>query len=258
MGYDISNYEAVHKPYGTVEDMDVLIAECHRRGMRLILDLVVNHTSDQHAWFRESRASRDSPKRDWYIWRPPRRDPATGLRAPPTNWRSYFSGPAWAWDEASQEYYLHLFAREQPDLNWESAACRRAVHDSAMRFWLDKGVDGFRIDTVNMYSKGPVADLRDAEVEDPGAAEQPAWRLYANGPRMHEFLREMNEEVLDKYDAMTVGGSCCLIHCSCFPPPLSFFFFFPPFFLPSCHRLRHSYLVAPGLTLIFTLADAGQ
>lgn len=207
MGYDISNYEAVHAPYGTVQDMDVLIAECHRRGMRLVLDLVVNHTSDQHAWFRESRASRDSPKRDWYIWRPPRVDPATGERRPPTNWRSYFSGPAWEWDEATGEYYLHLFAREQPDLNWESEACRRAVYDSAMRFWLNKGVDGFRIDTVNMYSKGPVEDLRDAEVEDPDAEEQPAWKLYANGPRMHEFLREMNEEVLDKYETMTVGGA---------------------------------------------------
>lgn len=205
MGYDISNYEAVHGPYGTVEDMEVLIAECHKRGMRLILDLVVNHTSDQHAWFKEARSSKDNPKRDWYIWRAPRYD-ADGNRIPPTNWRSYFSGSAWEWDEATGEYYLHLFAKEQPDLNWESEGCRRAIYDSAMRFWLDKGADGFRIDTVNMYSKGPVDELRDAPVEDPEVFEQPAWALYANGPKMHEFLREMNDKVLDHYDTMTVGG----------------------------------------------------
>ncbi|CAN8096832.1 unnamed protein product [Discula destructiva] len=218
MGYDISNYEAVHAPYGTVADMDALIAACHARGMRLILDLVINHTSDQHAWFQEARASKDAEKRDWYIWRPPRvadndddddddDDDNNGrvVRLPPTNWRSYFSGSAWAWDEHTGEYYLHLFAKEQPDLNWESAACRRAIYDSAMRFWLDKGVDGFRIDTVNMYSKGPVEGLRDAAVEDESVYEQPAWALYANGPRMHEFLKEMNAEVLSKFDTMTVG-----------------------------------------------------
>ncbi|KAJ4423954.1 hypothetical protein N0V82_001382 [Gnomoniopsis sp. IMI 355080] len=204
MGYDISNYEAVHEPYGTVEDMEVLIKECHQRGMRLILDLVVNHTSDQHAWFKESRSSKSNPKRDWYIWRAPRYSP-TGERIPPTNWRSYFSGPAWTFDEETGEYYLHLFAKEQPDLNWENGACRNAIHDSAMRFWLDKGVDGFRIDTVNMYSKGPVSELKDAPVEDNRVFEQPAWSLYANGPRMHEFLQEMNQEVLGKYDTMTVG-----------------------------------------------------
>ncbi|ROV88600.1 hypothetical protein VSDG_09140 [Cytospora chrysosperma] len=203
-GYDISNYEAVHAPYGTVQDMEVLIDECHKRGMRLILDLVVNHTSDQHAWFKESRSSRDNPKRDWYIWKPARYA-EDGTRMPPTNWRSYFSGPTWEWDEHTQEYYLHLFAREQPDLNWESEGCRRAIYDSAMRFWLDKGVDGFRIDTVNMWSKGPVAELQDAPIVNPEVFDQPAWCLYANGPRIHEFLREINVEVLDKYDTMTVG-----------------------------------------------------
>lgn len=205
MGYDISNYEAVHAPYGTVADMEVLIAACHERGMRLILDLVVNHTSDQHAWFRESRSSRDNPKRDWYIWRPPRHD-AHGNRLPPTNWRSYFSGGAWEWDEHTQEYYMHLFAKEQPDLNWENAACRRAIHDSALRFWLDKGVDGFRVDTVNMYSKGPVAALGDAPVVDGAVYDQPAWMLFTNGPRMHEFLRELRRDVLGAYGTpMTVG-----------------------------------------------------
>ncbi|KUI61914.1 Eukaryotic peptide chain release factor subunit 1 [Cytospora mali] len=204
MGYDISNYEAVHEPYGTVQDMEVLIEECHKRGLRLILDLVVNHTSDQHAWFKESRSSKDNPKRDWYIWRPARYA-EDGTRVPPTNWRSYFSGTTWEWDEHTQEYYLHLFAREQPDLNWESEGCRRAIYDSALRFWLDKGVDGFRIDTVNMWSKGPVPELRDAPIVNPEVFDQPAWCLYANGPRIHEFLREMNSEVLDKYDTMTVG-----------------------------------------------------
>lgn len=184
--------------------MEVLIDECHKRGMRLILDLVVNHTSDQHQWFKESRSSKDNPKRDWYIWRPPRYS-EDGTRMAPTNWRSYFSGTAWEWDEHTQEYFLHLFAKEQPDLNWENDECRKAIHDSAMRFWLDKGVDGFRIDTVNMWSKGPVSELKDAPVVNPKTFDQPAWCLYANGPRMHEFLREMNREVLAKYDTMTVG-----------------------------------------------------
>ncbi|KAH8804605.1 alpha-glucosidase [Xylogone sp. PMI_703] len=202
MGYDISDYEAVHAPYGTVEDMENLIEACHSRGMRLILDLVVNHTSDEHAWFKESRSSRDNPKRDWYIWRPPRYA-EDGTRLPPTNWRSYFSGPTWEWDEHTQEYYLHLFAKQQPDLNWENPETRQAIYKSAMEFWLSKGVDGFRIDTVNMYSKGK--QFLDAPIVDPEVFEQPAEDLFCNGPRMHEFLREMNTQVLNKYDAMTVG-----------------------------------------------------
>lgn len=202
MGYDISDYEAVHAPYGTMEDMDTLIDACHSRGMRLILDLVVNHTSDQHAWFQESRSSKNNPKRDWYIWRPARYTD-DGKRIPPCNWRSYFSGPTWEWDEHTQEYYLHLFAKEQPDLNWENPETRKAIYKSAMEFWLSKGVDGFRIDTVNMYSKG--TEFRDAPIVDPGSFEQPAEDFFCNGPRMHEFLREMNALVLDKYDAMTVG-----------------------------------------------------
>jgi oligo-1,6-glucosidase len=170
--------------------------------MRLILDLVINHTSDQHAWFKESRASKDSLKRDWYIWKPARYA-EDGTRLPPNNWRSHFSGSAWAWDEGTQEYYLHLFATEQPDLNWENPETREAIYDSAMRFWLDKGVDGFRVDCVNMYSKG--LEYQDAPIFNPSAFEQPAWMIYCNGPRMHEFLREMNEKVLNNYDAVTVG-----------------------------------------------------
>ncbi|KAK3989463.1 alpha-glucosidase [Cladorrhinum sp. PSN332] len=197
MGYDISNYESVYPPYGTVKDMEDLIDAVHSRGMKIILDLVINHTSDQHAWFQESRSSKTNPKRDWYVWKPPRYAP-DGTRLPPTNWRSYFSGSTWEYDDLTGEYYLHLFAKEQPDLNWENEETRKAIYDSAMRFWLDKGVDGFRVDTVNMYSKD--LSFKDAPVTDPKSYVQPAWDNWANGPRMHEFMREMNRDVLDKYD----------------------------------------------------------
>lgn len=201
MGYDISDYESVYPPYGTVADMDQLIHQCHERGIKLILDLVINHTSDQHAWFKESRSSKTNDKRDWYIWRPPKYD-ANGNRQPPNNWRSNFNQPAWSWDEATQEYYLHLFCPEQPDLNWTNDECRRNIYKSAMLFWLDKGINGFRVDTVNMYSK-PM-DFPDAPVIDPGADTQPAGQLYCNGPMMHTYLKEMGE-ILERYDAMTVG-----------------------------------------------------
>ncbi|OAG08016.1 glycoside hydrolase [Paraphaeosphaeria sporulosa] len=196
MGYDISDYEKVYAPYGTVEDVEALIKACHAHGMKLILDLVVNHTSSQHAWFRESRSSKSNPKRDWYFWRPARYDEA-GNRRPPTNWRSYFAGSTWTWDEETQEYYLHLYDESQPDLNWENEDCRRAIYDSAMRFWLDKGIDGFRVDTVNKYSK--YVDFSDAPITEPGSDVQPAAQFWCNGPRIHEFIREMNGEVLSKY-----------------------------------------------------------
>ena len=144
MGYDVSNYNDIYPPFGTLEDTQRLIDEIHARGMRVIFDLVINHTSDQHAWFQASRSSRCSSKRDWYTWRPPKYD-NDGNRIPPNNWRSYFTKSAWTWDEATQEYYLHLFAPEQPDLNWENKECRDAIYDSAIRFWLNRGVDGFRI-----------------------------------------------------------------------------------------------------------------
>ncbi|KAF4548571.1 Alpha-glucosidase-like protein 1 [Elsinoe fawcettii] len=201
MGYDISNYEAVYPPYGTVADMERLIATAHEKGIRVLLDLVINHTSDQHAWFQESKSSKTNPKRDWYIWRPAKYD-ADGTRRPPNNWRSNFGGSVWEWDEASQEYYLHLFCPEQPDLNWENDECRQAIYDSAMRFWLDRGIDGFRVDTVNMYSKEPA--FKDAPILDPTEQWQMAGMLYCNGPRMHEFLSEMNA-ILAEYGAMTVG-----------------------------------------------------
>ncbi|KAL1889995.1 hypothetical protein Sste5346_008574 [Sporothrix stenoceras] len=204
MGYDISNYEDVYAPYGTLGDMDTLIKEAHGRGMKVLLDLVINHTSDQHAWFKESRASKGSAKRDWYIWRPAKVDPVTGERAPPNNWRSFFGGgSAWQWDETSQEYYLHLFATEQPDLNWENPVTRQAIYASSMEFWLKRGVDGFRVDVVNTYSKPP--GLPDAPVTDPQAPFQSCATLVCNGPRMHEFLREMNTQVLGPHGAITVG-----------------------------------------------------
>lgn len=201
MGYDVSNYENVHRPYGTLEDMDSLIKGCHDRGMRLLVDLVINHTSDQHAWFKESRSSKDNSKRDWYIWRPAK--VVNGQRKPPNNWASHFGGSAWEWDETTQEYYLHLFAKEQPDLNWENEQTRNAIFASAVKFWLDRGVDGFRVDTANMYSKP--TEFVDAPIIDPNSP----WQLYpqgfCNGPRIHEFWQELNQKVLSHYDVMTVG-----------------------------------------------------
>ena len=144
MGYDISDYEDIYPPYGTVADCQNLIDEVHKRKMRVIFDLVINHTSDIHKWFLESRSSKTNPKRDWYIWRPAKYD-KDGNRVRPNNWQGNFTIPAWTWDETTQEYYLHLFASEQPDLNWENEECRKAIYDSAIKFWLDRGVDGFRI-----------------------------------------------------------------------------------------------------------------
>ncbi|KAK3075019.1 hypothetical protein LTR53_002054 [Teratosphaeriaceae sp. CCFEE 6253] len=201
MGYDISDYTAVHPPYGTVEDMEVLIAETHQRGLRIILDLVVNHTSEQHAWFQDSRSSRDSAKRDWYIWKPAKYD-SKGNRRPPNNWRSNFGGTVWEWDEHTQEYYLHLFCAEQPDLNWANTEARQAIYRDAMIFWLEKGIDGFRVDTVNMYSKDPA--FPDAPVTDPTADWQMAGTVFCNGPQMNEILSEMNA-ILSRYNAMSVG-----------------------------------------------------
>lgn len=208
MGYDISNYNAIHAPYGTLEDFDALIAGCHARGLRIMCDLVINHTSSEHAWFLASRSSKVDPKRDWYIWRPARYD-AAGNRQPPNNWRSFFSESAWEWDAHTGEYYLHLFAVGQPDLNWDNAECRAAIIESAVVFWLERGVDGFRIDTAALYSKP--AGLPDAEVTEPGAEHQPAEHLYSDGPMLEAYLRELGA-VFAKYDAVTVGefGGCPL------------------------------------------------
>lgn len=191
-GYDISDYEAIMPEFGTMADFDALLAGVHERGMRLILDLVVNHSSDEHDWFRQSRQSKDNPYRDYYIWKP-----ANETGGPPNNWQSFFSGPAWALDEVTGEYYLHLFAKKQPDLNWEHPPLRQAVYQM-MRFWLDKGVDGFRMDVIPFLSK----DQRFPDYPEGGYGDL---TIYANGPRIHEFLREMNQEVLRHYDCITVG-----------------------------------------------------
>jgi len=202
MGYDVSDYQKIYAPYGSIQDVDMLVAACHDRGMKLILDLVVNHTSIEHQWFKESRSSKSHPKRDWYIWRPARLDDE-GRRIPPTNWRSYFAGPTWTWDEHTQEYYLHLYAPDQPDLNWESEECREAIYEDTMRFWLRRGMDGFRIDTVNKYSKR--TEYVDAPVTDPKSPHQPAPEMWCNGPRIHEFIRELQEKALAPFGAISVG-----------------------------------------------------
>lgn len=202
MGYDISDYESVYPKYGTLEDMDKLIAETHKRGMKLILDLVINHTSSEHKWFKESASSKTNPKREWYIWKPAKYD-EQGNRHPPNNWGSYFSGSAWKYDETTDEYYLHLFAESQPDLNWENEETRQAIYDSALTFWFEKGIDGFRIDTAGMYSK--VQSFADAPVVFPDLDAQPCKQFHQSGPRIHEFHKEMFKKVTSKYDAMTVG-----------------------------------------------------
>ncbi|KAH7330600.1 glycoside hydrolase family 13 protein [Rhizoctonia solani] len=204
MGYDISDYQDIDPKYGTLEDWDSLLKETHKLGMRLVMDLVVNHTSDQHAWFKESRSSKSNPKRDWYIWRPPKFD-AQGNRKPPNNWASIFGGSAWEWDETTQEYYLHLFVTEQPDLNWENPEVRQAVWE-LMRWWMDKGCDGFRMDVINLISKVP--GLPDAPVTQPDREYQSGDRYYCNGPRVHEYIQEMYREVLSRYpNYFTVGES---------------------------------------------------
>ncbi len=195
-GYDISDYTDVDPLFGSLEQLDELIAALHDRGMKLVMDLVVNHTSDQHPWFLESRSPPDSPKRDWYWWRPPREGMTAGQPgAEPTNWHSFFSGSTWELDEASGEYFLHLFDRRQPDLNWENPEVRQAVY-AMMRWWLDRGVDGFRMDVINMISKDVAADgsLRDGPPL-PGLPYGDGTASFLCGPRIHEYLQEMHREV---------------------------------------------------------------
>jgi oligo-1,6-glucosidase len=187
-GYDISDYRAIMDEFGSMQDFDELLEGIHARGMKLLMDLVVNHTSDEHAWFKASRQSKDNPYRDYYIWRPQ-----------PNNWRSFFFGSAWEFDPQTEEYFLHLFTRRQPDLNWENPKVREEVYN-LMRFWLDKGVDGFRMDVIPLISKPP--GLPDADNRD---FQKVVDEVYANGPRVHEFLQEMNREVSSRYDIMTVG-----------------------------------------------------
>lgn len=194
-GYDISDYQAINPTLGNMADFQELINGIHHRGMKLVMDLVVNHTSDQHKWFEESKKSKDNPYRDYYIWR----DGKNGKE--PNNWGSYFSGPAWKYDPETDQYYLHLFAPQQPDLNWGNPNVRHSVYDM-MNWWAAKGVDGFRMDVINLISKpkeltdGPLTgDEKYANVE----------KLVPNGPRMHEFLQEMNRNVMSKHKMITVG-----------------------------------------------------
>ncbi|MBB5174017.1 oligo-1,6-glucosidase [Texcoconibacillus texcoconensis] len=195
-GYDISDYQDIMDEFGTMDDWEHLLAEVHKRGMRLVMDLVVNHTSDEHAWFVESRKSKDNPYRDYYIWRAPKEDGSE-----PNNWASSFSGSAWQYDDMTGEYYLHLFSKKQPDLNWENPTVREEVYNM-MRWWLDKGIDGFRMDVINFISKHP--DLPDGKIKE-GKKHASGSAYFRNGPRIHEFLQEMNEKALDDYDVMTVG-----------------------------------------------------
>ncbi len=193
-GYDISDYQNIMDEFGTLDDLQNLISELHKRGLKLIMDLVVNHTSDEHLWFIRSRSSKQSPFRDYYIWRSGK----NGRK--PNNWKSFFGGSAWEKDKATDEYYLHLFTKKQPDLNWENPEVRDKVY-KMMKWWLDKGIDGFRMDCINMISKE--AGLPDTDECD--SRKTLRTRPFINGPRVHEFLQEMNTKVLAGYDIMTVG-----------------------------------------------------
>ena len=191
-GYDISDYEDIMTEFGTMDDFDKMLAAAHERGIKIVMDLVVNHTSDEHPWFVESRSSKDNEKRDYYIWK----EGKDGKE--PTNWGSAFSGPAWKYDEKTDMYYLHLFSVKQPDLNWENPKVRKEVFDMMTR-WCEKGIDGFRMDVISLISKPE--GYPDAKVVglygDMG--------ICANGPKVHDYLKEMNEKVLSKFDIMTVG-----------------------------------------------------
>ncbi|OWR29398.1 glucohydrolase [Saccharibacillus sp. O23] len=194
-GYDIRDYYKIHDAYGTMEQLERLIATLHERDIKLVMDLVINHTSDEHPWFEASRASKDNPYREYYIWKAPAED-----GGPPNNWRSFSEESAWEFDERTGEYYLHIFDKKQPDLNWESESMRRDLY-KMIRFWLDKGVDGFRLDAINMISKDP------AFPDAPEDARHPrGQQFYKNGPRIHELLRELHEETFGRYPGtLTLG-----------------------------------------------------
>ncbi|WP_026506808.1 glycoside hydrolase family 13 protein [Butyrivibrio sp. MC2013] len=199
-GYDISDYQAIMPEFGTMDDFDQMLETAHSLGLKIVMDLVVNHTSDEHNWFKESRKSKDNPYRDYYIWR----DPKPGMKggepgAEPNNWGSCFGGSAWEYDETTGQYYLHLFSKKQPDLNWDNPKVRDEVF-SMMTWWLDKGVNGFRMDVISLISKPE--GLPDGVAGPTGFA---GLDICATGPHLHEYLREMNKRVLSKYDTITVG-----------------------------------------------------
>ena len=193
-GYDISDYQAIMEEFGTMEDFDEMLSQAHSRGLKIVMDLVVNHTSDEHRWFVESRKSEENPYHDYYIWREGKNG-----NQPPNNWGSCFGGSAWQYDESRQMYYLHLFSKKQPDLNWDNPRVRKEVFDM-MRWWCEKGIDGFRMDVISMISK--TEEMPDGEVHGLYGDFGP---YCVHGPNVHRYLREMNEQVLSKYDIMTVG-----------------------------------------------------
>lgn len=194
-GYDISDYQAIHEEFGSMEDFDRLLSETHKRGMKLLIDLVINHTSDEHAWFVESSSSKNNPKRDWYIWR----DGKNGKE--PNNWESIFGGSAWKLDEKTGQYFMHVFSTKQPDLNWENLKMREAVY-SMMRWWLDKGIDGFRIDAISHMKKEPtLADLPNPQ----NLPFVPSYASHMNVEGIHDYLDDICKNTFCRYDIMTVG-----------------------------------------------------
>lgn len=194
-GYDISDYQDIHHEFGTMQDFDQLLQETHRRGMKLIIDLVINHTSDEHPWFLESRKSKDSPKRDWYIWR----DGKNGKE--PNNWESIFGGSAWKYDEITNQYFMHVFSSRQPDLNWENLDMRKSVYDM-INWWIDKGIDGFRIDAISHMKKEPgLTDLPNPE----GLEYVNSMPKHMNQPGIQDYLADLCKNTFCKYDIMTVG-----------------------------------------------------
>ncbi len=193
-GYDISDYQAIMEEFGTMEDFDEMLDSAHKRGIRIVMDLVVNHTSDEHRWFMESRSGKDNPYRDYYIWRE-----GKDAETPPNNWGSCFGGSAWQYDETTAMYYLHLFSKKQPDLNWDNPDVRKKVFDM-MTWWCDKGIDGFRMDVISLISK--TKEMPDGKINGFYGDYGP---YCVHGPNVHRYLQEMNEKVLSKYDIMTVG-----------------------------------------------------
>ena len=194
-GYDISDYQDIMDEFGTMEDFDRMLATAHEKGIKIMMDLVVNHTSDEHKWFIESRKSTDNPYRDYYIWRPAKEDGSL-----PNNWGSCFSGPAWEYDKTTDMYFLHLFSKKQPDLNWDNPVVRQEVFDM-MNLWLEKRVDGFRMDVISLISKEQ-PELPDKE---PGINGYATFNVSANGPHVHEYLQEMRQKALNNADTITVG-----------------------------------------------------
>ena len=201
-GYDISDYFAIMSDFGTMEDFDEMLETAHKHGIKILMDLVANHTSDEHPWFKESRSSKDNPYRDYYIWKDPKGFDEDGKPIPPNNWASEFGGPAWEWDEATGQFYLHIFFKEQPDLNWENEKVREDLY-SMVRWWLDKGVDGFRLDAINIISKpegfpdDPSTDFEKHTSSSPF--------VISNGTMVHPWMKELTRETFSRYDVMTVG-----------------------------------------------------